>query len=59
MSSEARVERIYMAFFEEPFPADLKVASSHEPAMTKKTPLGSVMLLGALAIGAGIVLWKK
>jgi hypothetical protein len=48
-----------MAFFEEPFPADLKVASSHEPAMTKKTPLGSVMLLGALAIGAGIVLWKK
>ena len=27
MSSEARVERIYTAFFEEPYPADLKAAA--------------------------------
>jgi hypothetical protein len=42
-----------------PASAPVTQESSPEPATTRKTPLGSVVLFGALAIGAGIVLWKK
>jgi hypothetical protein len=42
-----------------PASAPVTRESLPEPATTTKAPLGSVMLFGALAIGADIVLLKK